>query len=122
VKCLGCKSDKTAGWCAKCNIKTCAVEKGIDSCGECDSFPCEKLTAFQNNGKDYRLLAEKNCHTVKEKGRKEWLKEQRKRWTCPECGALFSWNDEACPKCKADVLSCKEEAAAYRNEHKKNDN
>ncbi|MBT3286592.1 MAG: DUF3795 domain-containing protein [Victivallales bacterium] len=114
VKCLGCKSDKTAGWCAKCDIKTCAKEMDVDSCGECDMFPCEKLTKFQNNGKDYRILAEKNCKTIQAKGHKQWLKDQKERWACPKCKATFSWNDEKCPKCGADVLSCKEEATAYR--------
>jgi hypothetical protein len=114
VKCLGCKSEKTAGWCSKCDIKACAKEKGLESCGECKDLACEKLKAFQNNGKDYRVLAEKSCLYIKAKGHDRWLTAQKKRWTCRKCGAQFSWNDETCPKCGADVRSCKEEAQAYR--------
>lgn len=114
TKCLGCKSGKTAGYCATCKIRECATDQGVESCGECPGFPCEKLTAFHHNGRDYRLLAAKNCQEINEKGRKAWMKAQRKRWTCPACKARLSWKDEKCPTCGADILSCKEEAAAYR--------
>jgi len=114
VKCLGCKSGKTAAWCTECKIKACAENKGLTSCGECKGFPCKKLTEFHNNGRDYRVLAEKSCHSVKEKGHAQWLKDQKKRWTCPKCGAALKWSDDTCPKCGIDILSGKEEAAAYR--------
>jgi len=118
IKCLGCKSDKTAGWCAKCEIKACAKGKGLESCGECKELACEKLKAFHNNGRDYRLVAEKNCLAIQATGHDQWLKDQKQRWTCPKCKARFSWNDEVCPTCGADVLSVKEEAAAYRETRK----
>ena len=116
VKCLGCKSGKTVGWCSKCKIKQCAQEQGVAFCSECDMYPCEKLQAFHNNGRDYRLLASKNLDTIRDKGHGAWLKEQRKRWTCPTCGARFSWRDNTCPKCGKKVLSCEQEAAGLKKQ------
>ena len=43
VACEGCKSagDKIAD--KQCLARSCAREKGLDSCAQCDEFPCEKL-------------------------------------------------------------------------------
>lgn len=114
VKCLGCKSGKTAKWCSKCKIKDCAQANGVEFCSECEAYPCPKLDDFHNCGKDYRLLAAKNLEAIQEKGGDAWLKEQKKRWTCPTCKARFSWRDEVCPKCRKDLLSCKDEAKALK--------
>jgi len=36
-KCKGCSGEE-----AKCPYYKCVENKGIDSCGECQDFPCEK--------------------------------------------------------------------------------
>ncbi len=43
VACEGCKSkgDKVAD--KRCKARPCAKEKGLDSCAQCDAFPCEKV-------------------------------------------------------------------------------
>jgi len=118
VKCLGCKSDKNAPHCSDCAVRKCAQAKELDSCGECQGFPCAKTKALHEGGKDKFVLAEKGCYAIKEGDRKKWLKAQKKRWKCRKCGTSFSMADEACPKCGADVLSCKEEAAEYKETRK----
>jgi len=115
VKCLGCKSRTTAGWCSKCEIRACAQGKGAENCADCNAYPCKKLKAFHHNGRDYRLLGAKNCDAIREHGASAWLKERKARWTCKACGTRLSWKDDACPKCGKDILSCKEEAAAWRD-------
>ena len=114
IKCLGCKSDKVADHCAKCQMKTCATAKNLSSCGECDQFPCEKTEQFHRSGRDMALVAEKNCYQIRKEGYSSWLQDQPQRWICTKCGSSFSFRDETCPNCNADVYSCKEEAAAYR--------
>ncbi|UCH63635.1 MAG: DUF3795 domain-containing protein [Fidelibacterota bacterium] len=109
--CPGCNLGEVGYECA---IKPCAVEKNINSCGECDQFPCEKTQKFHGSGRDMSLVAEKNCYRVREIGYSEWLEEQAKRWSCENCGSGFSFKDEECPSCKLDVYSLAEEAAAYR--------
>ena len=42
VQCDGCMSDgKLAD--SNCQVRPCAMEKGLDSCAYCDEFPCDKL-------------------------------------------------------------------------------
>ena len=42
VRCEGCKSDgKIAD--SECKVRPCAREKGVETCAECDEFPCDKL-------------------------------------------------------------------------------
>jgi len=44
--CHGCATVKTCGL----GIKDCAAEKGIDSCGKCAVYPCDKLNRiFESN-------------------------------------------------------------------------
>ncbi len=47
-RCDGCHSE-SGPWmshCAECGIRACGVEKGVDTCAECDDYACEKLTEF----------------------------------------------------------------------------
>jgi hypothetical protein len=113
VVCLGCKSDKLAEHCQKCSIRPCALEKKLNSCGECSLFPCEKTKAFHSSNKDMVKVAEKNCFRVRETSYSGWMEEQVSRWTCKKCGTSFSFSDETCPNCRADVYSCMEEATDY---------
>lgn len=42
--CYGCKSDKSVNYmCINCLIRKCAIDKEVQNCGLCNSFPCEKL-------------------------------------------------------------------------------
>ena len=39
IVCHGCSS---VSWC-RYGIRECALEKGVDNCGKCQDYPCEKL-------------------------------------------------------------------------------
>ena len=41
VNCTGCRQGSTACL-PTCTIRTCFREKGVDFCGDCADFPCEK--------------------------------------------------------------------------------
>jgi hypothetical protein len=42
LKCDGCMAGgKQIGFCARCEIRSCAVGKGYQTCAECADFPCE---------------------------------------------------------------------------------
>jgi hypothetical protein len=42
VYCVGCKNEgKVAD--QQCKARPCAQEKGVNSCVECDEFPCDKM-------------------------------------------------------------------------------
>jgi hypothetical protein len=53
ITCRGCATVKTCDL----GIEDCAMEKGIDSCGKCPGYPCEKLLKiFENNKKEAEIF------------------------------------------------------------------
>jgi len=42
VLCAGCRSDGPIAD-QQCQARPCAMEKGLESCADCDEFPCKKL-------------------------------------------------------------------------------
>jgi len=47
INCMGCPSDGPLFfYCAMCDIRKCASEKGLATCAQCDDYACEKLEAF----------------------------------------------------------------------------
>ena len=44
AKCLGCRNSEHGKYCIEnCFILECTKQHGIDFCGECPEFPCEKI-------------------------------------------------------------------------------
>lgn len=41
--CDGCRAEDGRLFCTGCQIRKCAVEKGIESCAYCGDYPCEAL-------------------------------------------------------------------------------
>ncbi len=50
INCDGClnKNGKLIGYCQSCDIRECAMSRGIDNCASCDDQPCEKLIKFHS--------------------------------------------------------------------------
>ena len=43
--CDGCiyTDKRVTKFCLDCDVRHCALEKGVENCAHCDDFPCEKL-------------------------------------------------------------------------------
>jgi hypothetical protein len=41
--CDGCKAETGRIFCTGCEIRICAVEKGIENCAYCSDYPCKLL-------------------------------------------------------------------------------
>ena len=45
--CDGCTGgERLSGYCGKCEIRACAVARGVINCAHCDDYGCEKLAGF----------------------------------------------------------------------------
>ena len=48
--CNGCWAEKSDDqFCGNCNLRICCENKGINHCGDCGDFPCEKYIAWIGN-------------------------------------------------------------------------
>ncbi|NLA38210.1 MAG: DUF3795 domain-containing protein [Methanomicrobiales archaeon] len=57
--CRGCTAIEKPFWGDNCPLKTCCEARGLENCGQCDEFPCERLIGFafdENQGDDGRRI------------------------------------------------------------------
>lgn len=93
--CPGCRLENK---CGECDIRDCAISKGIEHCGQCKDFPCDILARFNSDGKPHHEESINNLNLIKEIGEEAWLELMRGKWTC-KCGSKYSWYYKECLKC-----------------------
>lgn len=98
IRCEGCRADVRFLYCQTCKMYRCAAEKGIDFCGECESYPCEDLKEFQK-AMPHRIELWKAQEKIKNAGPETWYAEMINRYSCPQCGTINSTYDRKCRKC-----------------------
>ncbi len=91
-KCYGCRSGKRLPYCGKCRMSSCAAERGIDFCSECEEYPCDDLKQFQS-AMPHRIDLWVNLDRIKSVGYRQWLKEVRENYVCPRCETINSTYD-----------------------------
>jgi hypothetical protein len=104
--CRGCRSDRlyVHPGCARCQIRACADARGLLHCGLCPEFPCDRIRAFQSDGRLHHRPILGQLQELKAQGPERWLAGQVGRWTCT-CGTPFSWYEEFCRRCGAPLDS-----------------
>jgi hypothetical protein len=103
-RCPGCNGDDAMkpGSCARCRIKLCDEKANREGafCYECAKFPCVRL---RNLDKRYRtkygMSMMENLENIKKTGLERFVKTERKRWKCPECGGVICVHRPACIYC-----------------------
>ena len=103
VECEGCLSGVRAAPCRDCEIRDCATERGVDWCSQCDDFPCQLITGFNNDEFAHHSEVLDNIRRQQEIGVSAWVEEQEKRWRCPQCGQPRDWYTAQCSACGADL-------------------
>ncbi len=105
IRCDGCRSSDVFVNCGNCLLRTCAASRGIEFCIDCREFPCaeyRRIASFGSSLPPHFLVIVRNLAEIREKGADEWRRLQVERWTCPDCGAPYSWYAERCA-CGTDV-------------------
>jgi hypothetical protein len=50
IQCDGCMTEgRKIGHCAECQIRLCALERGLPTCAACPDYACQQLSAFLAN-------------------------------------------------------------------------
>ena len=102
IACTGCKSDGVLfPFCQKCSIKDCTNEKKIEGCYQCNDFPCKILTNWPDLLDKKVILRSVPAWRVL--GTEKWIKEEEKRYLCPNCGELLFHGAKKCRKCNYKV-------------------
>ena len=87
--------------CRVCSIKKCCNGKGIEGCHQCDEFPCKLINNFPIPvGKKVILRA---IPFWRENGTEEFVKQEEKRYHCPNCGNPLFRGAKRSNKCKVPV-------------------
>lgn len=68
LSCHGCKSKIPSGhaFCSSCEFRTCAMPRGIDSCGQCTEYPCSSIEKrFPSGCVSRKILDEEHDRFIK---------------------------------------------------------
>jgi hypothetical protein len=102
--CPGCRGDdsvkpKTR---VRCLIKTCEkLDQGnVRYCFNCDTFPCDRLKHLDERYRTkYGMSMIDNLVHIKKFGIRQFIKNEKERWTCPECSQLLCVHKQLCLSC-----------------------
>ncbi|MFX1281620.1 MAG: DUF3795 domain-containing protein [Promethearchaeota archaeon] len=102
IVCTGCLSDDVVfPFCLTCSIKKCVKDKNIESCCECDGFPCDIIENWPSlEGKQ---VIKKEIPIWREVGTEKWVEKVENRNMCPECGTINYRGARQCFKCQASI-------------------
>jgi len=107
LRCEGCRSGKINLCCMNCGISRCCSKKNIDTCVECEEFPCPVLVAFDTDQYPHHNGVIESLKKLAEVGPDNWLKFQNEKWSCKNCGTPFHWYQSTCESCNALVSGYK---------------
>jgi hypothetical protein len=102
--CPGCRGDDTlkSNSCVTCRIKNCEkmINGKIEYCFKCDEFPCARLTHLDKRYRiKYGTNLIDNLESIKKSGITHFVKNENKKWTCPECGSMICMHKPQCLSC-----------------------
>ena len=105
--CPGCHgpNENKPEFCAKkCGIILCCKRKenGYTFCDECPDYPCGDVTEKENRYTSKYPLYEspaKNLRDIRELGMEQFLENEKKQWTCSECGHIVCVHTGVCSGC-----------------------
>ncbi|MGE5248885.1 MAG: DUF3795 domain-containing protein [Bacteroidota bacterium] len=102
--CPGCRGDDARKPKTRviCKIKTCEkIATGrVGYCFECGEFPCGHVLRLDKRYRaKYGTSVVENLLSIQKTGMPSFLKTERARWTCPQCGDILCMHRPQCPSC-----------------------
>jgi hypothetical protein len=84
------------------------MEGRVNYCHECEDFPCRNLeTIDKRYSARYRMSMIENLETMEKKGMEAFLRRERKKWKCPDCGGVICCHNGICFDCGLEKLKKK---------------
>ena len=102
--CPGCRGDDSykSKSCVTCRIKNCGeiLEGRIKYCFSCDSFPCARLSHLDKRYRTkYGMSMIDNLMNIEKFGIRQFVRNEKERWACPECGEMICVHRPQCRSC-----------------------
>lgn len=102
--CPGCRVDDSLKPKTRtlCRIKTCEkiANAGAKFCFGCDSFPCARLDHLDNRYRTkYGMSMIDNLKNIAKYGIRHFVRNEKERWACPECGGILCVHEMQCIYC-----------------------
>lgn len=106
-RCLGCRIDfiNKPNYCITCKIKNCDFYKKGKAkyCYECKDFPCKLIKNIDKRYRtSYNTSLIKNLENIKNLGVKKFLINEKKKWTCSNCGSTICIHKGYCTNCETN--------------------
>ncbi|HNW57431.1 MAG TPA: DUF3795 domain-containing protein [Bacteroidales bacterium] len=103
-KCTGCRIDSETKptYCKSCKIANCELLAKTESryCYDCEKLPCQRLKQLDKRYRTkYNTGLIQNLMIIKEKGMDTFMKLEREKRTCVNCGSIISIHRENCTAC-----------------------
>ena len=77
------------------------LKKEVDYCYECSEFPCKQLQKLDDKyRKRFNMSMIENLEYIRDNSMKDFLKQQEKKYRCPECGGFICVHTTFCYSCK----------------------
>ena len=86
----------------KCRIKNCPEREagGFKYCSACKTFPCTRLKQLDKRYRTrYATSLIENLEHIGQSGVRDFVRREKVRWMCPECGQGLSMHKRSCVFC-----------------------
>lgn len=86
----------------KCKIKTCENFQEAKSkyCFQCEKFPCDNLKHLDKRYRTkYNMSMIENLENIKDSGIRKFLRDEKTRWACSQCGGTICVHKGYCYSC-----------------------
>jgi len=102
-KCVGCNNTGSKpNHCENCRIKVCSEKNVKDKifCIYCSEFPCKLISHLDTRYRNkYNESPIQNLEKISKIGLKSFLKSEKEKWTCTQCGQLLCVHRNVCLNC-----------------------
>ena len=102
--CPGCRGGDSfkSKSCIACRIRNCEkiVNGNVKYCFNCDGFPCARLKHLDQRYRTrYGMSMIDNLENIRKFGIRHFIRNEKQKWTCPECGGIICVHKENCIFC-----------------------
>jgi hypothetical protein len=102
--CPGCRGEASLKpvSCVRCGILNCEIIRsgGAKFCLTMDDKPCSRLKALDKRYRSkYRMSMLENLANIRAWGIRRFVAEEKRRWTCPDCGGTINVHRAVCSAC-----------------------